>query len=381
MAQNWNWKRTNYEDYDYSSQERKNKYSKYSYIPKATKINNYLNQKPQKFKNYQKNTNENQYSSHYVEINDFQPFYPKNLKKSQKQFSDDNNHDEQYSFSQIENNDFSNYENSINNNNYENNKNENQFQNNNYLDEEISTCPSENLQKQEIEEQYKKPKKYGIKNIPHPKRRKNHGSCYISSKKYIPFKHKKEEEIFIKKERKLSISSGQNNFDSAKHSISTLNTSSSSYKEKDVFNEDKLNNSHIDNKNEEINNKESNLNDTKIIKNKFDENMNQIKKYEPQIDPYNENTEILKVNVKLPNNQIVIFKLRRFDDLFLTIKLFCEINSIDEKFIKPLIIKSLCTINTIYQLYNSNISSENIDILKKVKSISDNINDMEISNR
>ena len=74
----------------------------------------------------------------------------------------------------------------------------------------------------------------------------------------------------------------------------------------------------------------------------------------------------------MPNNRTVVFKLRRFDDLFLTIKLFCEINSIDEKLIKPLIIKSLCTINTIYQIYNSSISSENISILKRIKNINDN---------
>ena len=368
MSNNWIWKKTNYEDYDYISKERQNKYYKYSYNPKSTKINNYPNQKTQKFQNYHKNNMpiENKFSSHYGEINYFQPFYPQNLENTQKQSSDDYNQDEQYIFSTTKNNDCSNCENPINNHNYENNKNGSQFQNNN-LNEKISTLPSENLEKKETEEQYQKPKKYGINNIPHPKRRKNHGSCYISGKKLLPFKQKKEEEKLIKKERKLSISSAQNNFDSAKHSISTLNTSSSSYKEKDVLNEDKKNNNHID---------MNNINNTKNIKNKFDEKLNEIKKNEPQINPYNENTEILKVNVKLPNNQTVIFNFRRFDDLFLTIKLFCEINSIDEKFIKPLIIKSLSTINTIYQLYNSKISYENLHILKTIKSINDNMNDM-----
>ena len=392
MTKNWNWKKTNYDDY--ISQEPQNKYYRHSYNQKSTKINNYYNKKTQKYKNYQKNNipSENQYSSNYVEIDDFQPFYPKNFKNTQNQFSDEYNKDEQYTFSQNKNNDFSNYENSINNNNNENNENyennennennkiENQFQNK--IDEEISTCPSENIKKQDKQEQNQKPKKFGIKNIPHPKRRKNYGSCYISGKKMLFFKPKKEEENFIKKERKLSISFAQNNFDSAKHSISTLNTSSSSYKEKDVLNEEKKSSNYIDNKIGEINNNDDNgHNDNKIIKNKFDENVNDIKNYNQQINPYYENTEILKVNVKLPNNHTVIFKLRRFDDLFLTIKLFCEINSIDEKFIKPLIIKSLCTINTIYQVYNSRIPSENIPILKTIKRINDNINDTEISNR
>ena len=111
-------------------------------------------------------------------------------------------------------------------------------------------------------------------------------------------------------------------------------------------------------------------NENKIIKNKFDENVKE-KNQPEQINKYFENTVILNVNVKLPNNQTVIFKLRRYDDLFFTIKLFCEINSIEEKFIKPLIIKSLCAINTVYQIYNCPISSEDISLLQLIQNIND----------
>ena len=38
---------------------------------------------------------------------------------------------------------------------------------------------------------------------------------------------------------------------------------------------------------------------------------------------------------------------------------------------KPLIIKTLCTLNTIYQIYNSDMSKENIEILKNVKLLND----------
>ena len=51
----------------------------------------------------------------------------------------------------------------------------------------------------------------------------------------------------------------------------------------------------------------------------------------------------------------------------MTIQYFCEINNLDEKFIKPLIIKSLCAINTIYQVMNSKIDEKNITTLKEVK--------------
>ena len=90
---------------------------------------------------------------------------------------------------------------------------------------------------------------------------------------------------------------------------------------------------------------------------------------EPIIVPMVENTEILKVNVKISKDKYVVFKLRRFDDLFLTVKLFCEINSIEEKLIRPLITKALCTLNSIYQIYNTQLDSRNIKILQMLKTI------------
>ena len=89
------------------------------------------------------------------------------------------------------------------------------------------------------------------------------------------------------------------------------------------------------------------------------------------INPIAENTEILNVNVKISKNKSAIFKLRRFDDLFLTVKLFCEINSIDEKFMKPIIIKALCALNNIYQVFNTQIDENN---LKRIKMINTFIN-------
>ena len=89
-------------------------------------------------------------------------------------------------------------------------------------------------------------------------------------------------------------------------------------------------------------------------------------------NPFAENTEILNVNVKIGENKNAIFKLRRYDDLFLTVKLFCEINSIDEKFMKPLIIKSLSALNNIYQILNSQIDANNIKRLKMMNTFFNN---------
>ena len=71
--------------------------------------------------------------------------------------------------------------------------------------------------------------------------------------------------------------------------------------------------------------------------------------------------------MKISKDKTAVFRLKRYDDLFLTIKLFCEINSIDEKLMKPLIIKSLTTLNTIYQVMNSKLDNEQINILKEIK--------------
>ena len=132
-----------------------------------------------------------------------------------------------------------------------------------------------------------------------------------------------------------------NNSDNSNFSKSTLDTSNEiqTYKsKKDVsYNDDK---NLI--KNEEIGNKH-------------------------KTNPAFENTVILCVKVKISENNTAIFKLKRFDDIFLTVQYFVEINNLDEKFIKPLIIKSLCAINTIYQVMNSEIDKKKLEVLKQVK--------------
>ena len=90
------------------------------------------------------------------------------------------------------------------------------------------------------------------------------------------------------------------------------------------------------------------------------------------VNPIAENTEILNVSVKISNNKKVVFKLRRFDDLFLTVKLFCEINHIEEKLMKPIIIKILCSLNSIYQIYNFKLDEKNIQRLQRINSFINN---------
>ena len=85
------------------------------------------------------------------------------------------------------------------------------------------------------------------------------------------------------------------------------------------------------------------------------------------INPILENTEILSINIKISEDKYSTFKLRRYDDLFNVVKLFCEINKIDEKLIKPIIIKVLSCLNSIYKIMNCNLLKNDINILNEIK--------------
>ena len=127
--------------------------------------------------------------------------------------------------------------------------------------------------------------------------------------------------------------------------------------------QDTLNETHFSSTKKDVsffNDKKNLKKEKKIIKN--DELIDTHK-----TNPAFENTEILNVKVKISKDNIAIFKLKRFDDIFTTIQYFCEINNLDEKFIKPLIIKSLCAINTLYQVMNSNINKDNLKLLQTIK--------------
>ena len=154
-----------------------------------------------------------------------------------------------------------------------------------------------------------------------------------------------------KRGRRLSNVSKASDF--SKCSKSTAYTSTCPNNEKDVSEE---------------NNLAKNLN-KEDFRNKETKNDNQEGTEKYQGNPAFENTEILNVQVKIAKDRTAVFKLKRYDDLFLTIKLFCEINSVDEKLIKPLIIKSLSALNTIYQVMNSQLDNQQINVLKTIKKI------------
>ena len=362
MKKFWNTRR-NISDYFYEQDEisYNNTHNYYKKI-KYSKNNVYSNNKILKQKHYIKEyKNNGNYFPKYLNFKNCDSFYPKNyVQLKNVDESEFNNDDTLNTFIPEKKDKLISYEHdNINYKNEENNSYSKQR-------EEISkTQEDKNIKESSSvynESKKNKFKKYSIKTIPHPKMKKEYEKNSFKKEK----EKEKTEKNKMKTERKLSFNSNQTN-ESTKQSFNTQNTSCTTNKEKDVSQ---------DIKNEENLIYLNNNNKNTEIKNKFDEDNlitenNELNGKIERTNKYLENTEILKVNIKISENQIATFKIKRYDDLFYTINLFCEIYSIDEKLMKPLIIKTLCTLNTIYQIYNSDVSKENIETLKNVKCIKD----------
>ena len=80
-----------------------------------------------------------------------------------------------------------------------------------------------------------------------------------------------------------------------------------------------------------------------------------------------ENTDILEINVKVSQTETLTFKIRRYDDMFRTVKMFCEINKLDIKLIRPLIMYIIKALNSIYGIYNLLLKKDEIEFLKEIK--------------
>ena len=80
-----------------------------------------------------------------------------------------------------------------------------------------------------------------------------------------------------------------------------------------------------------------------------------------------ENTDILEINVKISEKEILTFKIRRYDDMFRTVKIFCEINKLDIKLIRPFIIYIIRALNSIYGIYNLHLKEDEIKFIKDIK--------------
>ena len=101
-----------------------------------------------------------------------------------------------------------------------------------------------------------------------------------------------------------------------------------------------------------------NINNTFIGNSFFDNN---------EILKEKENTDILSINVKVSEKESLVFKIRRYDEMFKTVKIFCEINHLDTKFIRPFILYIIKALNGIYGVYNLTLKDEEIEFLNEYR--------------
>jgi len=221
---------------------------------------------------------------------------------------------------------------------------------------------------------------------------------------YINYNYfNEEEEIPYEKEGKTSYKAPSTKESSVDKSInSNSNSARHSYvKDKESINNKTIDNSSfilIENKKEEKDEKKLNLKNSSNNSNNNSINSNDIKKddiikinlsdneinsafYKPKNfkenmikknDSHNyyyegENTVILEIIVKMNNNKNLLFKLRRFDDMFEVIKESCKANDISESLIPFFAYKIIKAMNSIYGIVNLKLTEEEINYLKKLK--------------
>ena len=109
----------------------------------------------------------------------------------------------------------------------------------------------------------------------------------------------------------------------------------------------------------------SNLNNFLFSKNEEASNLNS--KKNSINDPKKENTCILEINLKFSNNKIYNFKLNRFDDLFETVHIFCQINRLNTNLYIPIIINIMKALNSIYGIYNLKLNEKELNELQFLK--------------
>lgn len=88
---------------------------------------------------------------------------------------------------------------------------------------------------------------------------------------------------------------------------------------------------------------------------KKNKNKNFNKFNNPKENTTNENTVILTLKIKVAKNDYRIFNLKKYDDLFISLKKFFDLNQIKQELVKPIITKIFSALNKIFWLLNNKI--------------------------
>ena len=69
----------------------------------------------------------------------------------------------------------------------------------------------------------------------------------------------------------------------------------------------------------------------------------------------NENTVILTLKIKVAKDDYRVFNLKKYDDLFISLEKFFDLNKIDQSLVKPIVTKIFTALNKIFWLLNNKI--------------------------
>ena len=69
----------------------------------------------------------------------------------------------------------------------------------------------------------------------------------------------------------------------------------------------------------------------------------------------NENTVILTLKIKLAKDDYRVFNLKKYDDLFISLEKFFDLNKIDQNLVKPIVTKIFTALNKIFWLLNNKV--------------------------
>ena len=86
----------------------------------------------------------------------------------------------------------------------------------------------------------------------------------------------------------------------------------------------------------------------------------------PRENSHNENTLILTLKLKINQNDYRVFYLKKFDDLFVSIQRFVEINQIKQELVKPIVNKIFLALNKVFWVLNSKIGRYDQQYLSSV---------------
>ena len=91
---------------------------------------------------------------------------------------------------------------------------------------------------------------------------------------------------------------------------------------------------------------QSNKKNSKCYYNKFNS---------PSENSNSENTVILTLKIKIAKDEYRVFNLKKFDDLFISLQKFFDLNQIKQDLIKPIVSKIFNALNKIFYLMNNKI--------------------------